>query len=124
PGRLTRSDPRYTDEAFDNCRRGRLLAGPLRGVEEVDLAGVGQTGKPWLRLLQGEGIRVRRAYDANPRKHGVSIHGVLVLDPDNLPHADGTPLLIAVGSEGARQEIGPQLTRRGFTIGRDAWFVA
>jgi glycosyltransferase involved in cell wall biosynthesis len=122
--RLTRTDRRYSPAAFDRCRRTHLLAGPLAEVDEVDLAGVGQTGKPWLWWLQAEGIRVRRAYDINPRKWGVEIHGVLVQDGDAMPPADGVPMLVAVGSEGARETLTPHLTQRGYELGRDAWFVA
>ncbi len=122
--RLTRTDPRYSPEAFDRCRRTHLLVGPLAGLEEVDLAGVGQTGKPWLRWLQAEGLRVRRAYDINPRKWGVTIHGVRVRDGDTMPLADGVPILVAVGSAGARETLTPHLRRRGYELGRDAWFVA
>ncbi|MCH8830324.1 MAG: glycosyltransferase family 2 protein, partial [Planctomycetes bacterium] len=56
PGRLTRVDSRYSPEAFMRCRRMHLLAGPLRGVDSVDLWGAGQTGKPWLRWLQAQRI--------------------------------------------------------------------
>lgn len=122
--RLTRTDPRYSPAAFDRCRKTHLLTGPLAGVAEVDLAGVGQTGKPWLRWLQSEGLTVRRAYDINPRKHGAVIHGVRVDDPQQMPPADGVPMLIAVGSEGAREVITPDLLERGYTPGGDAWFVA
>ncbi len=124
PGRLTRTDGRYTPEAFDRCRRAHLLAGPLAGVDRVDLWGVGQTGKPWLRWLQEQGITVRRGYDVSPRKLGVTIHGVPVAHPDSIPDADGTPLIIAVGADGARQLITPQLLARGYEIAGDAWFVA
>lgn len=124
PGRLTRTDPRYSPEAFDRCRRTHLLAGPLNDMTEADLAGVGQTGKPWLRWLQSEGLTVRRAYDINPRKHGAVIHGVRVDDPQEMLPADGTPLVIAVGSEGAREVITPDLVAWGYVLGGDAWFVA
>jgi glycosyltransferase involved in cell wall biosynthesis len=35
--RLTRTDERYSPEAFDRCRRAHLLAGPLANKTEVDL---------------------------------------------------------------------------------------
>jgi hypothetical protein len=124
PGRLTRTDPRYSAEAFMRCRRMHLLAGPLHGVGAVDLWGVGKTGKPWLRWLQAEGIAVRRAYEVSVRKVGVRIHGVPVAHPDEMPTADGTPLVIAVGAEGARELILPHIASRGYAAGRDAWFVA
>ena len=70
PHRLTRTDPRYAANAFFRCREQHLFAGPLQGASAVDLWGVGQTGKPWLRVLQSRGITVRRAYDVHPRKIG------------------------------------------------------
>ncbi|MCG8585858.1 MAG: glycosyltransferase [Pirellulales bacterium] len=121
---LTRNDPHYTPEAFDRCRRIHLLGGPLREVREVDLWGVGQTGKPWLRWLQRSGLHVRRAYDVNVRQIGQTIHGVRIAHPDAMQSADGTPLVIAVGAEGARELIRPHLRTRGYVCGADAWFVA
>ncbi len=124
PERLTRTDGRYTPEAFDRCRRTHLLGGPLEDVQEVDVWGMGQTGKPWIRWLQENDIHVRHGYDVSPRKQGVEIHGVSVTTPDELLPADSTPLLIAVGAHGARQVIMPQVLERGYVIGGDAWFVS
>lgn len=124
PGRLTRTDRRYTRAAFTRCRQAHLLAGPLRGVARVDLWGVGRTGKPWLRWLQLRGIAVRQGIDIHPRKVGGRIHGVCIVPPTALKAADGTPLIIAVGAEGARQLILPHLRSRGYVSGGDAWFVA
>ena len=131
PSRLTRNDARYTREAFDRCRQMHLIGdpadshgGPLAGAGEVDLWGVGQTGKPWLRWLQRNGIAVRRAYDVNQRKIDETIHSVRVAHADAMPMADGTPLVIAVGADGARDQIRPHLSARGYEPGRDAWFVA
>jgi glycosyltransferase involved in cell wall biosynthesis len=124
PGRLTRTDSRYSPEAFLRCRRLHLLTGPLRDVAQVDLWGVGQTGKPWLRWLQARKIAVRRAFDIDDRKVGTSISGVSIAHPGDMPAADGTPLVIAVGAEGARDVILPQVQARGYRAGQDAWFVA
>ena len=124
PDGLTRTDSRYTPAAFMRCRQSHLLAGPLRDVPCVDLWGIGQTGKPWLRWLQTRNITVRHGYDINERKVNQSIHGVRVAHPMELPTADGTPLMIAVGAEHARKLILPQLQSRGYVPGNDAWFVA
>ena len=122
--RLTRTDSRYTLEAFMRCRQLHLLAGPLRYATRVDLWGVGQTGKPWLRWLQARNVAVRRGYDINERKVNERIHGVQIEHPSEMPVADGTPLVIAVGAEGARELILPQIRSRGYVLGDDAWFVA
>lgn len=123
-GRVTRTDLRYSEDAFMNCRQRHLLSGPLRTVSTVDLWGFGQTGKPWLRWLSSQGLTVRRGYDIDERKTGNAIHGVTVLNPSQLPISDGTPLLIAVGSDKAREIILPQLLSRGYSPGTNAWFVA
>ena len=122
--RLTRTDSRYTLEAFTRCRQLHLLAGPLRDVSRVDLWGVGQTGKPWLRWLMAQDIAVWRGYDIDGRKVNKRIHGVEIAHPTDMPTADGTLLIIAVGAEDARQSILPQILSRGYVSGRDAWFVA
>jgi hypothetical protein len=122
--RLTRTDDRYSPEAFDRCRRIHLLAGPLRRIQTVDLWGAGQTGKPWLRWLRGEGFTVRRVVDVSPRKIGQSIHGVKVISPGELGPPDGTPLIIAVGTAGARELILSHLQPLGYVPGQDSWFVA
>ena len=124
PDRLTRNDARYSDAAFMRCRRLHLSEGPLKGVRQVDLWGVGKTGKPWLRWLQADGVTIRRAYDINDKKIGSRIHDVLVMSEHDLPPTDGTPLIIAVGAAGARETITPQIQARGYLAGRDAWFVA
>lgn len=124
PDRLTRTDTRYTLEAFTRCRHLHLLAGPLRDVKCVDLWGIGQTGKPWLRWLQAQNISVRCGYDINERKVNKIIHGVCIAHSSELPSADGTPLIIAVGAKDARKLILPQILSRGYVPGGDAWFVA
>ena len=123
-GRLTRRHPAYTPEAFDRCRRMHLLLGCLAGVGTVDLWGVGKTGKPWQRWLQSEGRQIRRACDIDPRKVGKRIHGVEVTHADEMPNADGTLVIIAVGSAGDRELITKELLDRNYVIGKDAWFVA
>lgn len=124
PERLTRNSTCYADSAFMRCRRQHLLAGPLAGVRQVDLWGVGLAGKEWLRWLLGQGIAVRRAFDIDYRKVGQEIHGVCVLHSDEMTPADGTLLVVAVGAEGARAVIEPQVRANGYVVGRDAWFVA
>ena len=121
--RLTRTDARYSPEAFDRCRKIHLLDGPLSGKATVDLWGAGQTGKPWLRWLQGEGFTVRHAVEVSPKKIGTRIPGVPVIADTALPPPDGTTLIIAVGAAGARELIETDLTKKGYLPGKDAWFV-
>ena len=122
-GRLTRTDERYSPQAFDRCRRVHLLDGPLAGKAIVDLWGAGQAGKPWLRWLQAEGFTVRHVVEVSPKKIGTNIHGVPVIADTELPLPDGTPLIIAVGAAGARELIEADLVKKGYLPGKDAWFV-
>ncbi len=124
PDRLTRTDSRYSLDAFTRCRQLHLLTGPLHDVSHVDLWGIGQTGKPWLRWLQARSITVRRGYDVNRRRVNQRSHGVRIAHPTEMPAADGTPLVIAVGAEDARGMILPHILSRGYVSGGDAWFVA
>ena len=124
PERTTRNHPRYSPDAFDRCRRKHLLKGPLAQIETVDVWGAGQTGKPWVRWLQSEGLSVRRLIDVSPRKIGQTIHGTRVISPQQLPPPDNVPLIIAVGADRARVQIEPFLRQRDYTIGGNTWFVA
>ena len=121
--RLTRTDERYSPEAFDRCRRAHLLAGPLADKTEVDMWGAGQAGKPWLRWLQSEGFTVRRVVEVSPKKIGTKIHDTPVIADTELPPPDGTPLIIAVGAAGARELIEADVAKKGYVRGIDAWFV-
>ena len=101
-----------------------LLNGPLKGSREVDVWGAGSTGKPWIRWLQSEGIRVRRIIEVSVRKIGQHIHNTPVIAPGDMPEADGTLMLIAVGAIGARELIETHLDKRRYCPGNNAWFVA
>lgn len=122
--RLTRRHKRYSGDSFDRCRREHLLHGPLKNVHDVILWGAGQTGKPWLRWLQSEKICVRHVIDVDPGKIGQSIHNVPVIDPGDVPSANGEKIIAAVGAAGARELITEHLVERDYEIGKDVWFVA
>ena len=121
--RLTRTDERYSPEAFDRCRRAHLLDGPLAGKTQVDMWGAGQAGKPWLSWLLAKGFNVRHVVEVSPKKIGTKIHDTPVISDTDLPPPDGTPLIIAVGAAGARELIEADLTQKGYTPGKDTWFV-
>lgn len=122
--RLTRTNERYSMAAFDRCRREHLLLGPLENQRHCNLWGAGETGKDWLRWLKSKDFQVDFVVEVSPKKIGKRIHDVEVIGFGQLPPANGAPILIAVGAEGAREKIQPVLLDRGYTIGGDAWFVA
>ena len=124
PTRTTRNNDRYSPEAFDHCRRQHLLQGPLLDVDEVDVWGVGITGKPWIRWLQSQNKRIRQMIDVSPRRIGQTIHQTKVIAPSELAAPDDTPLIVAVGAANARVEIEAFLKGRDYRIGAQVWFVA
>ena len=85
--------------------------------------GAGQSGKPWLSWLLAKGFSVRHVVEVSPKKIGTKIHDTPVISDTDLPPPDGTPLIIAVGAAGARELIEADLTQKGYTPGKDTWFV-
>jgi glycosyltransferase involved in cell wall biosynthesis len=126
PRSLTRSDRRYSEQAFTDCKRTHLLKGPLKRRKRVALWGAGQTGKPWLRWLLEEGFQVPYVVDVSPKKIGQTIHGVTVIAPEELPSpSKSNPTLLgAVGAAGAREQIKTFLNSRGHDAVSDILFVA
>lgn len=122
--RLTRTHQSYSPEAFDLCRKKHLRLGPLNKVSEVDLWGAGKTGKHWMRWLLAEGIDVRHVYEVNQRKIGKTIHGTKVLSFDTIKFDLQTPLVVAVGAVGAREQILEFLRLKKAELQSHVWFVA
>ncbi len=115
PGRLTRTDPRYGADAFRRLKARSLAGTFLAGHAEVQVWGAGPDGRKWRRALAEQGVRVVRFFDIDPRKIGrVLGGGALVLDWRRVPRHRDCPLLVAVGTKGARPIVRDELVRMGF----------
>jgi hypothetical protein len=132
PGRLSRTDERYSPDAFRACKVHHLQNGPLAreggGSRGVVLCGAGPVGKAMARALIAAGTSVVAFVDLSPRKIGQTIHGAPVLGPDQVPRpgpdSSGPVVLGAVGQVGARAEIRALFEVAGWVEGRDLWMVA
>ena len=120
--RLTRTDSRYSVEAFYRIKAPYMY----RWLEKhnprhpaVIVWGSGRTSRQRLRFLTDLGVRVEAYVDIDPRKIGYTIEGARVMTPDELPSAGTCFVLQWVASRGARAEIEAALASRGFRIGRD-----
>ena len=123
PDRLTRSDPRYAAERFQQLKLAALVRGPLAGRAAV-IWGAGPIGKSWARALVGARHAVEAFVEVNPRQIGRAIHGVPVLElGDVRPRADHIHLA-AVGQFGARERIRSAAARLGLREGVDFFAVA
>lgn len=122
PDRLTRTDSRYSVEAFYRTKAPYIY----RWLEKhnphhpaVIVWGSGRTTRQRLRFLTDLGVRVEAYVDIDPRKIGYRIGGAPVITTDELPAPGACFVLQWVASRGARAEIEIELASRGFRLGRD-----
>lgn len=123
-GRLTRTDRRYSREAFDRIR-ARYLAADPRLQQERPLAfwGAGRNTRKRVAHLLGHGFRPRIWIDIDPRKIGNRIDGAQVVAPDWLLRDEKPFVLSYVSNHGARELIAADLQAMGYAAGRDYLMV-
>ena len=110
--RLSRTDPRYGEDAFRRCKihyLGHRIAG-----REVVVWGAGPVGKAFARALQEAGHRVVAFVELDPRKVGQEIHGAPVIAPPAVRGYREAFCVAAVGAAGARDDIRATLTLAGW----------
>ena len=119
-GRLTRTDQRYSVEAFYRAKAPYLCRWLQEHNEhhpEVVVWGAGRTSRLRQRHLTDLGVRVKAYVDIDPRKIGYRIDEAEVIPPEKLPSPSECFVLPWVGSRGAREDIEYRLERRGFRRG-------
>jgi glycosyltransferase involved in cell wall biosynthesis len=104
PERATRTMNEYSAAAFRACKLQYLKQDWLRDKQSVIIAGAGQEGRAWQRLLSDAGIPVSGWVDVDPRKIGRTLHGAPVLATDQLMGQRGK-ILVAIGVRGAREQF-------------------
>jgi len=123
PARSTRTQDEYSQTAFRSCKLHHLRRGYLQNVVEVAVAGAGQEGRAWQRVLQADGIRVVRWFDVDPRRIGRQLHDAPVLGIDALID-NRYPLLVAIGVRSARHQFRQVATGLGLSECADFMCVA
>lgn len=121
PGRLTRTDSRYSVEAFYETKSHYLYRWLERNNPHhprVIVWGSGRTSRKRLRTLTDLGLRIDAYVDIDPRKIGYRIGGAEVIAPGSLPDPGQCFVLQWVASRGARAEIEDALRQRGHQRGR------
>jgi hypothetical protein len=128
PGRLTRTDRRYSVENFLRAKSHYLAKGPLLDRRSVIVWGAGQMGRRLSKHLISEGAPLVAFVDIDPKKIGRQRRGRPVISPDDLAQlwsaSDRPIVLAAVGARGARKLIRSQLTSMGLHEGQDWLAVA
>jgi glycosyltransferase involved in cell wall biosynthesis len=123
-GRLSLTSPRYDPRAFLAARAHFLARHPALAGGETMIWGAGRTGRRLARLLTAGGVRVTRFYEVDRRKIGGTVLGSPVRSWTELEPAGGPPLVVAVGTPGARALIRPETRSRGYREGVDLLFAA
>jgi glycosyltransferase involved in cell wall biosynthesis len=120
--RVSRTDPRYDEDAFRRIKVHYLKQTLLDGHNGVIVWGAGPVGKAFAQELLAQDIEVRAFIEPDPRKIGQTIHNAPVLAPDAVDQFRDAFVVAAVGVPAARGEIRAVLNEHGWVEGRD--FVA
>lgn len=127
PGRLTRTDSRYSVDAFFRTKApylAQFLAGKNPRHPRVVVWGAGRTTRLRLRPLFELGVEPEAWIDIDPNKTGWTVQGAPVLPPEELQEAGSSFVLVAVGKRGARELIEPFLLGKGYEVGKTCIFCA
>ncbi len=122
PNRLSRIDPRYSEDAFRRCKV-TYLKNRIRD-RAIVICGSGPVGKSFALELQDQNHRVVAFIDLDPRKIGQTIHGAPVIEPSDIGQYRDAYFLAAVGSLESRGEIRTYLSQTGLREIEDFCAVA
>lgn len=116
PDSTSRTDPRYTLDAFMRCRAQHLADELLAARDDYLLWGYGGTGRALARALAAHGKEPHTVLEVDPGKIGQRIRGAPVVDarvwldaqgasPPRRPAQGGPPLIVSVAGSPARDTI-------------------
>lgn len=122
--RLTRTDQRYSRQAFDRIRAHYLARDPrLHQGRPLVFWGAGRNTRRRVAHLLERGFRPRAWIDVDPRKIGNLIDGARVVEPDWLARKEKPFVLSYVNNHGARELIAAALQVMGYIEGEDYLMV-
>lgn len=124
-GRLSRTDPRYSKEAFFRIKAeylARWLERHNPRHPEITTWGAGRLARRRAEMLLPHGIRIARHIDIAPRLVGRRAGGRPIVGPDHIPPGDFVVAFVA--SRGARDIIRARLEAGGRALGRDFMLAA
>ncbi|GAB6039412.1 glycosyltransferase family 2 protein [Endothiovibrio diazotrophicus] len=124
PTRLSRTDPHYAREAFDELRARYLADDPrLRAARAAGRPfafwGAGRKTRRRSQRLIERGYPPAAWIDIDPRKLGNRLRGVPVVPPEWLARTERPFVLSYVANHGAQAEIAERLAAMGYRLGED-----
>lgn len=123
-GRLTRTDGRYSREAFDRIRAAYLAHDPrLQQGRPLAYWGAGRNTRKRCAHLIGHGHQPHVWIDIDDKKIGNTINGARVVPPQWLKRSEKPFVLSYVANHGARELIARELEAMGYRSGSDYLMV-
>lgn len=125
--RLSRIDPRYSDESFYRLKckyLARWLKRELDPARRVWLWGAGRITRRRFHTLEEEGVPIAGFIDVDTKKIGRMRDGRPVVGPDSLPSLESSFIIAGVGTRGARDLIAGRLSESGRRPGADFLLAA
>ena len=125
PRRLSRIDPRCSQQAFAQLRAHYLAKDSrLKRHRPLVMWGAGRKTRQRCRLLMEQGFMPIAWVDIDPKKIGHQLHGVPVVEPAWLLQQHPKPLvLVYVRNHGAREGIQAFLAKATYQRSRDFLFI-
>ena len=127
PNRLSRTDPRYSIEAFyrTKCRYlARWIVSNNCSNRGLLLWGAGRVTRRRFDSLEFYGIGIQGFVDIDPKKIGAHRDGRVVISPDQISDSPRPFIVIGVGNRGASSRVADSLLARGWEEGRDFMLCA
>lgn len=124
PDRLSRTDARYSIDAFYRTKADYLCQWLEQHNEHhpnVIVWGAGRITRKRVAILEQYGLRVTQYVDIKARRLNC---GTPVIQPADIPDPSDGFVLSMVGKRGARDLIRPILQQRGFVEGKNCIFAA
>lgn len=122
PDRLSRTDPRYTLEAFHELKAGYLAVWLARNNPHhpyVTIVGGGRVTRRRAESLCRHGVRISAYLDIDPKKIGNVFQGRPVIHHNEVPPPHKVFVVSYVATPGAAEHVAAFLENRGFTPGRN-----
>ena len=125
PQRLTRTDPRYSNLAFERLRAHFLAQDPrLHSGRPLVIWGAGRHTRKRAKHFLNYGFKIVAWVDVDRNKIGHIVQDVPVVSPEWLQNRSPQPFVLSyVVKHGARVEISQALNAMGYQRGRDYLMV-
>ena len=124
--RLTRTDPRYSIDAFYQMKTMYLSTWLQKqsGNKDIYIWGAGKRSSKRAMILEKFKIKIKGFIDIDPKKIGKKISGKPIISHQSIVDLKSPFILSYVGTRGASRTISQYLQENNFIEGQDFLIVA